>query len=61
MSLKQLWDDMYFGNGRPGMTTRMALMEDAVTRINGKLSWMIGTAITAAIALAGDIIVHLVK
>lgn len=61
MSLAQIWDDMYFGNGRPGITTRMALVEEAVSRIERKMDTQTKVVIGAICALAVDIIVRLVK
>lgn len=61
ISLSQLWDDMYFGNGRPGITTRVALVEEAVNRIERKMDTQTKVVITAICALAVDIIVRLVK
>jgi len=61
ISLSQLWDDMYFGNGKPGITTRVALVEDAVGRIERKLDLHNKIVITAICALAVDIIVRLIK
>lgn len=55
--------DLYHGNGLPGLTTRMALMEDIVTKISKNLSkivWLIvGGCITGLGALVFDIIVRL--
>lgn len=54
--------DLYRGNGKPGLTTRMAVVEDAVERIGSNLSkivWLlIGGFITMLSAVTADIIVR---
>lgn len=49
---------MWFGNGKPGITTRMAVVEDCVDRISKNLSritWLLVAAVLTAVA---DIIVR---
>lgn len=54
--------DLYRGNGKPGLTTRMALMEDCVEKISknlNKITWLIvSSAITAVIAVCVDIVLR---
>lgn len=54
--------DLYYGNGKPGLTTRMALMEDCVNKISRNLSkivWLIVSGgITGLVALIVDIVVR---
>jgi hypothetical protein len=42
--------DLYHGNGKPGLTTRMAMMEDTMRKLSENLKWivrlLIGTLIT---------------
>lgn len=39
--IKKMFTDMYFGNGKPGMTTRMNNLEGAVERILKYSRWII--------------------
>jgi hypothetical protein len=39
--VRALEKDMWVGNGKPGMTTRMALMEDCVAKISENLKWIV--------------------
>lgn len=44
--------DLYRGNGKPGLTTRMALMEDCVEKISknlNKITWLLVAAIITGI------------
>jgi hypothetical protein len=51
--LSALEKDMWFGNGKPGITTRMAVMEDIVRRIDRNLTWFVRlTAASILTALA---------
>lgn len=53
--------DLYRGNGKPGLTTRMALMEDCVDKIDeaiqksnrktDQLSWLVAIGIGIVITL----------
>lgn len=55
--------DLYHGNGKPGLTTRMALMEDIVEKISRNLSkivWLIvGAGITGIAGIVVDIVVRI--
>lgn len=55
--------DLYRGNGKPGVTTRLAVLEDCVTSINknlSKIAWLIiSAALTGLVAVAVDIAVRM--
>lgn len=55
--------DLYRGNGKPGITTRVALLEDIVDKISRNLSkiiWLLVSAIvTGLVAITVDIAVKL--
>ena len=54
--------DLYFGNGKPGLTTRIAVMEhtlEQITRNLTKIVWLIvGGIITGVIAFIVDLAVR---
>ena len=54
--LGKLWNDMYYGNGKPGITTRTQQLEDAVDRIEETLAkferavyWLVGLVLGALV------------
>lgn len=55
--------DMYRGNGKPGITTRIAILEDCVEKISRNLSkivWIfVSGFVTGIVALIIDIVVRL--
>jgi hypothetical protein len=57
--LDKLYTDFYYGGGKdnPSMTTRMALMEDIVTKINKNLAKIVWLALATALAVVVDIFV----
>jgi hypothetical protein len=36
--ISKLWNDIYYGNGKPGMVTRVQSLENAVDRIEATLA-----------------------
>lgn len=55
----RVYKDMYFGNGKPGMTTRMASAEDKLSAIT-KMFWVLVTLMLTLIGttIAGDLKSH---
>ena len=59
MDLDKVWNDLYHGNGRPGLCTRVLLTEEAVDRINEtlekfnklqeKVIWLLLSVLIAAV------------
>lgn len=57
--LSKLWNDMYYGNGKPGVVTRLQSLEEAVDRIEATLEkfnktqdrvvWLIVSAVILAV------------
>lgn len=54
--LERVYNDMYFGNGKPGITTRMASAEEKLSAIT-KMFWVLVTLMLTLIGttVAGDI------
>lgn len=59
--INKLTKDMYYGNGKPGMTTRMEVMEGVVSDIRKSLRWgvrlLAGTFVTGIAAIIIDLVV----
>lgn len=53
-----MYQDMYLGNGKPGMTVRMAAVEDSVTEIKDGIKWIIRLLIGGLILAILNLIVH---
>jgi hypothetical protein len=55
--------DLYRGNGKPGLTTRVALLEDCVDSISknlSKLVWLVVSGIlTGLVAVVVDIAIRM--
>ena len=53
--LSKLWTDMYYGNGKPGVTTRIQRLEDAVEDLKSikkqqeKIMWLIVSVVILAV------------
>lgn len=45
--MRKLWKDMYFGNGKPGVTTRLALLESSVA----ETKWVGRTLLALALGI----------
>ena len=60
-TINQLEKDMYHGNGKPGMTTRMAQVETITERIDGSLKWivrlLVGTLLTGVVSIIVALVV----
>lgn len=56
----RLEKDMYFGNGKPGMTTRMAAVETITEQIAGSLRWIVRLLVGTFLTGVAGIIVALV-
>lgn len=60
--VRRLEKDMYHGNGKPGITQRMAAVEDGMEMIGrnlAKLIWaLLGGFITVGAAIAADVAVR---
>lgn len=48
--------DLYRGNGKPGLTTRMALVEDVTEKISDNLTWIVRLTVASVLAACGSII-----
>ncbi len=56
----RLEKDMYFGNGKPGMTTRMAAQETITEQIASSLKWIVRLLVGTFLSGIAGIIVALV-
>lgn len=58
----KLWADMYEdrGKGNPSITTRLVLVEDAITRFGNNSSRIVWALVAVALSIVGDLIVHIV-
>lgn len=59
VTIKRIEKDMYYGNGKPGMTTRMATMEDCTERIDNSLRWIVRLLVGSFISGVAAVIVAL--
>lgn len=56
VEIATLKKDMYFGNGKPGITTRMAMAEDTVDKINKNLAKIVWLAVATLMTVVGFVI-----
>lgn len=59
-TILRIEQDMYYGNGKPGMTTRMESMETCVGRIDSSLRWIVRLLVGSFVSGLAAIIVALV-
>ena len=52
--------DMYFGNGKPGLTTRMETVEKTSERIADSLKWIVRLLVATLLTGLSGVIVALV-
>lgn len=55
----KLFTDMYYGNGKPGITTRMAMSEDAIEKIGSNLSKLVWLGLATFFTVIGFVIEQL--
>ena len=60
--LTRLENDVYYGNGRdnPSLTTRMALMEDVISKLNDNLKWFVRITVASMMTAIGSIAVAVI-
>jgi hypothetical protein len=58
----KMYVDMYLGEGKdnPSMTTRMAMVEDQMDRLEKNLNKALWLAVSTLLGLGGEIVVRLV-
>jgi hypothetical protein len=59
--VRRLEKDMYHGNGNPGITVRMASVEDIVHRTNKNLSRIVWLLLSTVLAVIVDIVMQNIK
>jgi hypothetical protein len=52
--------DIWFGNGKPGLTTRMALMEDCVEKISDNLKWFVRLTVASILTALASVTVAVI-
>lgn len=58
--VKQIFKDMYFGNGKPGLTTRMETMERTTAKIADSLKWIVRLLVGTLLSVIGATIVAVI-
>jgi len=56
-TIVRLEKDMYHGNGKPGMTTRMEVMEGIVADIKNSLRWIVRLLVATFLTGVAGVIV----
>ena len=55
--VRQHTKDLYFGNGKPGLTTRVLVLEDAVKTIHFYGRWLLLTAMGILVVAVLDLVI----
>lgn len=53
--------DLYYGNGKPGLTTRVAMSENAIEKIGSNLSRMVWLAVATFLTVVGFVVEQTLK